>query len=91
MVKHVFTIGRFFLDFYVNSEKIPNEGMLIVLILTKRDDNLNSSRGLSPASNTKKQSFADVLRNRCSYKFHRKTTVLEFLLLKRDSNTGVFL
>ena len=51
-----------------------------------------------------KQSFADVLQNRCSQKFrkfHRKAIVLEsFLiklrafrpatLLKRDSNTGVF-
>ena len=53
----------------------------------------------------KKQSFADVLENRCSKKFrkfHRKALALESLfskvgvlriatLLKRDSNTGVFL
>ena len=52
-----------------------------------------------------KQSFADVLQNRCSEKldkFHRKIPVMESLfnkvaclrpvtLLKRDSNTGVFL
>ena len=51
-----------------------------------------------------KQSFADVLQNRCSKQFrklHRKALVLEFLfkklagrrlanLFKKDSNTGVF-
>ena len=51
-----------------------------------------------------KQSFADDLQNRCSYrfrKFYRKAAVLEFLfnknadaslptLLNRDSNTAVF-
>ena len=44
--------------------------------------------------------FADVVQNRCSKKFgnfYKKTPVLELLfknvapLLKRDSNTGVFL
>ena len=50
---------------------------------------------------SKKQPFADVLQNRCSWKFHnihRKTLVFESLfnkvaglLLKRDFNTGVFL
>ena len=52
-----------------------------------------------------KQSFSDVLQNRCSkyfHKLHRKALVLEFLFkklagwrlttsLKKDSNTGVFL
>ena len=51
-----------------------------------------------------KQSFADILQNRCSlkfHKFHRKIPVLESLfnkaavlktctLLRRDSNTGFF-
>ena len=53
----------------------------------------------------KKQPFADAIQKGCPYefrKFHRKTPVLEILfnkvtslrsatLLKRDSNTGVFL
>ena len=55
-----------------------------------------------------KQSFADVLQNRCSYKlskFHKKKPAVESLfnkfiglqvfrsetLLKKDSNTGIFL
>ena len=44
-----------------------------------------------------KYSFADVLQNRCFWKFrkfHRRALVLESLfttLLKRDSNTDVFL
>ena len=58
----------------------------------------------SPTDTGQKQSFGDVLQNRCSQKFskfYRKTTVLEPLLdkvadlqaatlLKSDSSTGIF-
>ena len=60
--------------------------------------------GKKPFKKLQKQSFTDVLKNRCSEKFgkfHRKTSVLESLFnevagppatsLKRDSNTGAFL